>query len=545
MLCTSEQAFAQAARHLPSTHSSTTSNPYTTSRIPLLDDPYDPRIEQEYEQLVQDWTQQLLARSRRPTDAMPIPASTNDPDHPNHLYMDIIERYLEEQWVDSQHMLKCAQAWNGRDSLSLAEAVRAMNIVSLRLMQRTLDTRHMLNSYPREEGYAPMFSPWAEDTESEGSVQWRQQHHSPSLANLPKHPIVQDAPKGMVANTDSTVPRISLALSVDDYEDEHEMHAPLLRRYQTSSAGTSLSDWTHDKLKKKPSLQTIEQQAAAALSPPSRRPVRLVPSPSAPSCSTLTDEQCFSSFAPATNYHRYYPHWSEEESIDEHKDEEDEEWKSWFNHHDHQQPSCAFCYSPVPKKSLSAGDAEETRLIPSDHSIEDNQSTSYHTALDKTEDDAKALLTKNEKFADSGKCLSEGQDEDDAYNALVNSYGMSNTIIRSESSISAFRPISKNLAPRCTAARPTPYRDSVSSSTSSTDDQQSFKSRIPTITKSQSFPSKVAGMSSASSRPALPSMTPLARHEAEKGSVKERNFVMRSIVSKKASLSKLFSAKKY
>ncbi|KAI9489938.1 hypothetical protein BDB00DRAFT_875785 [Zychaea mexicana] len=722
MLCASEQVLAPAAtRSFPSNHSnnssnsSTTnpSNPYSPSRsIPLLHDPYDPRIEQEYEQLVQHWTQQLLHKTRQQyhndtsatttmngptkpgdvssssssvsafsTDKHDSTSNVNTTTRPgvNHpMHMDIIGRYLEEQWMDSQHMLECAQAWNGRDTISLSEAVRAMNVVSLRLMQRTLDTRQMLFSHyssasrEEEKGYVPLFSPWISprpghqqyisssssgSSSEDGSVQWRPRH-SPSLASLPKVPVVQDAPKGLVANKGTTVPRISLALSTDD-EEEQEMHAPLLRKHQTdSSNGSSITggqpntnDWTHDKLRKKPSLQTIEHQAAAvmatnaATSPPgARRPVRLVPSPSAPNCSGSTSNNCcFNSFAPATNYHRYYhpqQNWTEEELEEEEEDydgskldanNKQSQWRSWYNYHghtsqlhrrhrQHQHPhrqqqstsssSCTFCYRPVPKKSLSAGDAEDTRLLPSSSSdqssTEDNQSMSYLNAAapDKTmveemqqyDDETQGLLTKDSKFSDSGKYLDESSEEeqghnndnnekagsDEAYNALVSTYGamgVANTIIRSESSISAFRPISKNLAPRCagtsatsSSSKPDHYRDSLSSSSSSTSsgldgaqkEQQPLKSKIPTITKSQSFPSKVAAMSwtgssfssYSASRPALPNMMPSSstsalRHGgsaggcAEKGSVKERNFVMRSIVSKKESLSKLFSGMKY
>ncbi|KAI7849565.1 hypothetical protein BDC45DRAFT_520288 [Circinella umbellata] len=459
------------------------------------------------------------------------------------------------------------------------------------------------------------------------------------------------------------------------------MYAPLLRRYQTDSSISggcdgsnnsisSISDWTHDKLKKKPSLQTIEQHAAAAIATSvpfpdnsnnshcSQRPVRLVPSPSAPSHSSLTNGTCCNnSFIPATNYYRYYPeqHWNDENEEYEYdyssegtnnddgtsnkqQQQEHGQWKSWFHHqhsqHHHyhqeeqqrqqQQPlllpqsplsPCVFCYNPVPKKCLSAGDVEETRFFPSstsgDSSTEDNQSTSYHSAVasdhlmlkeieeyhnENNNNEASPLLSKSTTLFGSNKHLDEQDqaDLDDKYNNLVTNYGILGTtggssssnsgggIIRSESSISAFRPISKNLAPRCSAAlvrdksitlstsKQFIYRDSLSSSSSSSStnpagvDDQQFNStkNFPTITKSQSFPSKVAAMSIGSStlsdstrRPALPKMAsystprPIGGTGSEKRSStnnnKERNFVMRSIVGKKASLSKLFHAKKY
>ncbi|KAG2219085.1 hypothetical protein INT45_000368 [Circinella minor] len=802
MLCAPEPVFAQAAHHPLSTHSNNNNNDNSNNNInnhfssasrsiPLLHDPYDPRIEQEYEQLVQDWTRQLLNKSRylysNYNNLNNVPMSeknhsgsarhistshSNNTNHnnsnnnnshskasiasssseglgfttnvttDNHLCCtDIIDHYLEEQWRDSQHMLKCAQIWNGRDSLDIGEAVRAMNIISLRLMQRTLETRQMLQNsnnnsvhdhnghrkqkqqHRQQQEYTPLFSPWVSpprpghhdhicsnsisnssiisSSDEDGSVRWRPRH-SPSLASLPKVPVVQDAPKGFVANKGTTVPSISLSLSSpmsennsnkgdhndDDYEEEQEMYAPLLRRYQTDSSISggcdgsnnsisSISDWTHDKLKKKPSLQTIEQHAAAAIatsaSSPynsnnnnnshcSRRPLRLVPSPSAPSHSSLTSGTCCSnSFIPATNYRRYYPeqHWNNEneeyeydyssegsnnddDTSNKQRQQQHNQWKSWFHHqhghhhHYHQEeqghlqqqqqqplllplsPSspCVFCYNTVPKKCLSAGDVEETRFFPSstsgDSSTEDNQSTSYHSAVasdhvileeieeyhdENNNNEANTLLSKSTTFFDSNKYLDEQDqaDPDDKYNNLVTNYGILGTsggsnsssnsgggMIRSESSISAFRPISKNLAPRCSAAlvrdksiststsKQFIYRDSLSSSSSSSStnpaavDNQQFNTTksVPIITKSQSFPSKGAAMSIGSStlsdstrRPALPKMAsystprPIGGTGSEKRSstnnTKERNFVMRSIVSKKASLSKLFHAKKY
>ena len=386
MLCAPEQVLAQVAHRPHSTHSNNNNNngnsdnnindPSTSAsrNIPLLHDPYDPRIEQEYEQLVQHWTRQLLDKSRnlysnynkisnvpvgkkRHTSSMTNMSSYNSNDKSNennniynkssvtsslsegpgattnlptnkHLcYTDIIDHYLEEQWRDSQHMLKCAQTWSGCDSLSVDEAVRAMNIISLRLMQRTLETRQMLqinnisiqehnghhHQQQQQREYAQLFSPWlsprtgqhdhictssissssiSSSSEEDGSVRWRPRN-SPSLASLPKVPIIQDAPKGFVANKATTVPTLSLSPPTgennsntgdnsgndgdyDDDEGEQEMYAPLLRRYQTDSSisggcdgsnnsTSSINDWTDDKLKKKPSLQTIEKHAAAVI----------------------------------------------------------------------------------------------------------------------------------------------------------------------------------------------------------------------------------------------------------------------------------------
>ncbi|KAI9248009.1 hypothetical protein BDA99DRAFT_525529 [Phascolomyces articulosus] len=799
MLCaSSEQMIAPVATNqqestttTPSTlsnqHQSNENNHHPLSRnIPLLHDPYDPRIEQEYEHLVQHWTQQLLSKSQRiyqnkSSTAITTTLKSNHYRPKNDTKIPVASSSSTTTTSSSEGPGATSNN-NSKDQFTYMNIIDHMNIISLRLMQRTLDTRHMLHLHPYspsplqggqedQHDYTALFSSWVaprpgqqqqKDTTYSNSSrnssmkncnnlekeceklhndidQWRPRH-SPSLTSLPKVPVVQDAPKGLVANKATTVPNISLPSSNisraketehgekinqeeeeeddDDDDEEQELHAPLLRRHQTDSCiilgsggnnsqsatpmtmtsvatkratttPTAATDWTHDKLKKKPSLQTIEQHAVAAMatttaaavaagtSPPGhypngQRPLRLVPSPSAPNYSSLTNGCCFNSFAPATNYRRYYPqhHWSGEDDVEEEEEEEGyyDDWKSWFHHqqgHHHQyhdepvikqellqqgqqpllstteSPSfCAFCYNPVPKKSLSAGDVEDARLLPGsscctsgDSCTEDNQSTSYHSisaAFEKTlleedegvvqlqddieeedeeeeEEGAKPILvSKGHLFSDSGKYLAEEevQGHEETYRDLVTSYNggimgvggvSSNTMIRSESSISAFRPISKNLAPRCSAvedvresiaSRSFLYRDSMSCSSlalaSSTahgagddynssgdevfvvDQQESqrqgpFKTKMPTITKSRSFPSKVATMAlSEESRPALPTMITsssscTSRQQGgggssteEKGnSNKERNFVMRSIVSKKVSLSKLFHAKKY
>jgi hypothetical protein len=55
-----------------------------------------------------------------------------------------MDHYLDQQWLDSKQMLQCAQAWSGRKSISLSEAVHTMNTLSLKFMQRSLDTRKEL-----------------------------------------------------------------------------------------------------------------------------------------------------------------------------------------------------------------------------------------------------------------------------------------------------------------------------------------------------------------------------------------------------------------
>ncbi|KAI7864876.1 hypothetical protein BDF14DRAFT_1744546 [Spinellus fusiger] len=120
---------------------------------------------------------------------------------------------------------------------------------------------------------------------------------------------------------------------------------------------------------------------------------------------------------------------------------------------------------------------------------------------------------------------------------------VTSSILRSESSISGFRPISKNLAPRCKTLE-CPFLYSRSSTTCSDDhsykksDPWAIEVKKPTITKSRSVPSTVSHLHQSKPSPPLPSASVSTKTS------KERNFVMRSIVSKKASLSKLFTGKK-
>jgi hypothetical protein len=106
------------------------------------------------------------------------------------------------------------------------------------------------------------------------------------------------------------------------------------------------------------------------------------------------------------------------------------------------------------------------------------------------------------------------------------------TILRSESSISTFRPISNNLAPRCQ-----PQQQQSRLSTCSFLQQQN-QARSPSsikMMKSRSFPSKSALLSTfkkASSPPPVP-------HKEQRGPSK-----IRSIVNKKVSFSKIFGNRK-
>ncbi|KAI7877390.1 hypothetical protein K492DRAFT_197769 [Lichtheimia hyalospora FSU 10163] len=594
MLCATNQVNAQDAplHSHPSSPSSTATASTLSPHIMLIHDPYDPRINDEYEALVRKWTDHLLTKSRySPIDNS---MSSTTPSSPHHSTKSdkTVDLLLEEQWIDAQRMLSCAQAWNIRDSLSIEEAVRTMNILGLRMMQRSLTTKHELNVQRSTKTDEPMID-------------------MPSF-DLQSKTLFDEA---------INIPRFSLALSLDE-DEEHEMHAPLLRRYQQSSDDNNSDSITHQH----PITSNNNVQAAttcsttSTLSTPARRPFRLMQSPSAPNFSEsallMERENCANKFAPANNYYRYYPtSWR---PLPEQGDEDDENvkdnnghisissssttsssstsssqdhegyaWKSWFNHshhqsHQHKQHVCTFCWNPIAKKSLSTGDADDAaaaRLLSSSNSSSFESTACGPAALDQAQvwtpnsyhsacSPDRALLDHIHNKYGSSNDESSSVEEDVFETPTTSSFGFqTDTILRSESSISAFRPISKNLAPRCSPPPPPPaangndirwrYQRREISSSIQADPQQR-----PAIPKSQSFPSKVASLASSSSHkiPDVPIIkasttkssasattvptTIMGKSADKSSSSKERNFVMRSIVSKKASLSKLFSGSK-
>lgn len=560
MLCSTEQIPAPAAHPQPSP-----SAPHVT----LLHDPRDPSLQSEYEALVLSWARQLVSNSSQvQSDTKSSSTATTDTTSRTEL----VYRHLDALWIDAQYMLQCAQAWNARPTaLQPAEAIHTVNILGLHLLQRVLDTRRALEPHHQE-------------------LQQPQQHKQNDFGNddawtlasnvAKKVAVVQDAPQQGVRDTTSRYfedeqPLEEVSQDDEDDEEEQVMHAPLLRRHQdacSSSPDVSMV-WTQDKLKKKPSLQTIESVAAkagAALSIRSnstsrRRPLRLVPSPSAPCCSITpahapADAPCHG-FQPAVNYQHYY-HCSAHHEASQSSSlssstgslhNEDHYWRSWFgkkNDHNSTSSTCAFCKQPVAKKSLSASDATEAAIHSSGSSGSASSSSSssqscndqrsrrhmygvYHQSGEGSQEDgldesSRALLEdrKEEMLSDDDV---DDDESDGAYDELMRNYGCltsssSSGMIRSESSISAFRPISKNLAPRCA---PPPVLEEPSSPTSESPARRS-------LIKSRSFPSKVASIA----------VEEVSTRSPPPPSLKERNFVMRSLVNKKVSLSKLFNGKR-
>ncbi|KAG0168830.1 hypothetical protein DFQ28_004204 [Apophysomyces sp. BC1034] len=454
----------------------------TASPLPRSNLLPDPRhIKREYEKLIREWTDELF-NARPETSSQSFEYSQMDNQYLRFAWMRLIDRHLEQQWEDSQHMLQCAQAWYRRSSLSLAEVVHTMNILSLRSMQQSLDARQeLLHTLASRSSALPQFPSFS-------------MHTPPSTVF--GRPIPQESKEVYEEEGQQQSSILS--------EEQDEMHAPLLRRHHTNVINRPI---TFDAVVASSASMDTSPHTCNGIEPcaisTAARPSRLTPSPSTPTFSTSHDTVvCQNGFVPACNHNRYYEKLSVEtkrkdtcrsrtnSSSSTGDDVENKPWESWFTKSGQTNYCCFFCKNPLPVKSLSADEADIPMMR-----TDDSTSGSSEAKFKEYE----ASLLSNEK-APIGK---------------------------SESSISTFRPISKNLAPRCA---PPPKRSSSSSYTRS---RSSWQENQPTITKSRSFPSKVAALGKPKHSPPLPTKT----H-------KERNFVMQSIVNKKASLSKLFSSKK-
>ncbi|KAF7721931.1 hypothetical protein EC973_003919 [Apophysomyces ossiformis] len=379
-------------------------------------------------------------------------------------------------------MLQCAQAWYQRNSVSLDEAVRTMNILSLRIMQQSLDARQELLHTLMTRSFT---RPQIPST-------------NPHLSS-PAHFMPSPSGRQMQEGDDEKKPSSILS------EEQEEMHAPLLRRHQSSILGRSaqlkaphtVDTSVHTAYQVRDDLETYDINAAM-------RPVRLTSSPSAPAFSTTQETvECHNRNMPACAHNSYYENLS---ATNKSKDADysrsnsstsslsdeigDRQWESWFAKNGQTNYCCFYCKNCLASKRLSADEADVPMM--------------------RTDDTTTGISEAKFKEHD------------------ISFFACEKTLIgKTESSISTFRPISKNLAPRCA---PAPKRSSSSSYACS---RSSWQDNQPTITKSRSFPSKIAALGRPKHCPPMPVKTP-----------KERNFVMQSIVNKKVSLSKLFSSKK-
>lgn len=446
--------------------------------------PHDPNVEKEYEILTQAWKNQLIDKT---------PASPSY-EYIRFAWMRLMDHYLDQQWLDSKQMLQCAQAWSARDSISITEAVHTMNILSLKSMQRSLDARQELlqalgdpdfmvgfGVTPIDATLNPLAGTEAQDEDDEEEED--RQVHAPLLV---KH---------------NNTPTEETFTNLDEEEDEAIMTTDI-KTEQTNSQ----EEEEEGEEREEEDLIELDQQVYR------QQGFRLTSSSSTPNISLRSsqDDISFNKSGFNRKYGSYY-----------------------------QQLNQASCWKEIEMKQEEVSVVSDDQSIYSDHSdIHGNGIQWKSWFVDEQPDhhqQQQPLLAPDEPIIFEQEFADEKVETDACLAELYNPQPKKNQaflMVRSESSISAFRPISNNLAPRC--------QQLMKRSSSSISIQKATPQHRPlqlpvaaTITKSRSFPTKAS--LSASSPPPMPSNST---------STKERNFMIRSIVGKKVSLSKLFGSRK-
>ncbi|KAI9258378.1 hypothetical protein EDC94DRAFT_613584 [Helicostylum pulchrum] len=412
---------------------------------PFLLHPHDPCVEEEYETLIRAWKTQLIDHA---------------PAEPNHDYvrlawMRLMDHYLDQHWLDSKQMLQCAQAWSAREELSLAEAVHTMNILSLKTMQRLLDARQELLQAlgdPELIGITRprMLSNTSSLTGSEEDV------HAPLLVqhiNIPTQDNLHDDESIMISKEE------------EEEEDKEEDEETFLANY-----GYNLDELIDLSIEKEEFIDLESRQVVEELNGEEEEEASEYISPLA---SRIYSQSITSSMS------------SPNISTNRNQDFTNRKYESYYQN-SHQASS----WKEIQKRNSD---------LVSENSFSSNSDASSPLLSSSAQWKSWFLGDQSTEFAKE-KVETDGTFPEQYIKK------QSFSMVRSESSISAFRPISNNLAPRC---------------------------KPPAITKSRSFPSKSTLSESMKKSSSTPPPVP-----------QQRNFMIRSIVSKKASLSKLFSSKK-
>ncbi|CEP13032.1 hypothetical protein [Parasitella parasitica] len=451
--------------------------------LPSFLHPHDPTVEKEYNILTQAWKTQLI-------DQTPISPSF---EYVRFAWMRLMDHYLDQQWLDSKQMLQCAQAWSARDTISITEAVHTLNILSLKSMQRSLDARQELLQALGDPDFMVGF--------------------------------------GVAPIDISSSPLAGTEEQEEEEEEESQVHAPLLVKHNNTPVEELLNInqdeaiITTDIKKGDPNLIEFDSQTLK------QKGFRLTSSSSTPNISLRSsmDEYSLNKCSFNRKYESYY-----------------------------QQLNQASSWKEIEAKQDNESFTSESQSIYSDHSNLDAQVNgngiqwkSWFVDENTEEQQEQPLLAPDEPIIFEQEFADEKVETDDCLADFYNPQVKRNhpfLMVRSESSISAFRPISKNLAPRCQQS----MKRSSSSYTIEDQRQQNHQQQkepssqpqhlAATITKSRSFPTKSSlsasfktSTVSSSSPPPMPSNST---------SLKERNFMIRSIVGKKVSLSKLFGSRK-
>ncbi|CAO3618427.1 unnamed protein product [Mucor hiemalis] len=438
--------------------------------VPFHTHPHDPSVDKEYENLTRAWKNELI---------------DNTPTTPNNEYMRfawmrLMDHYLDQHWLDSKQMLQCAQAWSARDEIDISEAVRTMNILSLKSMQRSLDARQELLQALSDPDIMGFDAPQQNSSYNKRFSSASSSTNSLEVEDNDVHaPLLIKHSNKTLGETDTQLSDEAIITTADTKQEEATdgKEADL---QEVSLEDNAESD---EEVKSRHKYFEEEEEGDDSVSHgKSYEYARSISSSmSSPNLPSSTRYGGLSS----RKYESYFQKLHEKSSwkeIDVNNDE------SSLLSNDNNNCDSIYSHDSDISSPLGSGVQWKSWFVGNDNSQPD-----IDFANEKVETDA--------SFSDFHPEYKKQQ-----------SYLM----VRSESSISAFRPISNNLAPRCQVSQSSEYL-------------------VPTplvITKSKSFPTKAAlnEVTSSSSPPPVPN------HKS--------NFMIRSIVSKKVSLSKLFGSKK-
>ena len=409
--------------------------------------PHNLAVDREYEALTQAWKDELIDNT--PT--------TPNKDYVRLAWMRLMDHYLDQHWLDSKQMLQCAQAWSAREELSLTEAVHTMNILSLKSMQRSLDARQellqalcdpdLMGFGVSQERFSTIstMSCLNEAEDIHAPLLMSHQKNAPSEKEDILIQEAQDIPEETFAKNNPTMTNDSAMFKQEELNQEIKSR----HVFEGHTEEQEAEEEENDSVSPIESL-TYSRSLSSSVSSP-------------------TISHSFHSGLRERKYESYYPSWRDSDvnqdidlmsengnrssgtlsRLSQHSHsplKNGVQWKSWFVGNEH------------PSTLAFANEKVETDDTFSDFQMEQQPNITKQSFL----------------------------------------------MVRSESSISAFRPISNNLAPRCQATTSDPI----------------------IMTKSKSFPTKAA--LGETPPPPVP---------------QQRNF-MRSIVNKKVSLTKLFGHKK-
>ncbi|KAI8642237.1 hypothetical protein BD408DRAFT_416765 [Parasitella parasitica] len=409
--------------------------------------------------------------------------------------MRLMDHYLDQQWLDSKQMLQCAQAWSARDTISITEAVHTMNIISLKSMQRSLDARQELLQALGDPDF---------------------------MVGFGVAPI--DITSGPLAGTEEQ----------EEEEEDGQVHAPLLVKHNNTPVEETFNITQDEAIVTTSIKQEDPDLIELDIQDFKQQDFRLTASSSTPNISLRSSLDDFSLNKSGFNrkYESYYQKLNQASSwkeIDVKQDEESimsENRSIYSDHSDHSDLNAQMDGNGIQWKSWFVDEHTESQQ-------------------------GQPLLAPDEPIIFEQEFADEKVETDDCLADFYNLQAKKKhpfLMIRSESSISAFRPISNNLAPRCQQS----MKRSSSSYAIQNQHQQHHHTQLKeppsqpqhsaaTITKSRSFPTKSSLSASFKTSIASSSPPPMPSNST---SIKERNFMIRSIVGKKVSLSKLFGSRK-